>query len=132
MPLRHRCTRLLEAAGIECRWQLLGLQGCRLGSKRDLDFLRVLQEALANVLEHGGATQVEVAIEAVGPQLRLSIHDNGNGFAGDAASQPSGGMGLQNMRLRAARLGGTLDICSGASGHPARAALPDRGERPAT
>ncbi|MDM0083657.1 7TM diverse intracellular signaling domain-containing protein [Variovorax sp. J31P179] len=116
VPLRHRCTRLLEAAGIECRWQLLGLQGCRLGSKRDLDFLRVLQEALANVLKHSGATQVEVAIEAVGSQLRLSIHDNGNGFAGDAASQPSGGMGLQNMRLRAARLGGTLDICSGASG----------------
>lgn len=116
VPLRHRSTRLLEAAGIECRWQLQGLQGCRLGGKRDLDFLRVLQEALANVLKHSGATQVEVRIETAAEQVRLAIHDNGRGFAGDASSPSSAGMGLQNMRARAARLGGTLEIRTGASG----------------
>ena len=116
VPLRHRSARLLEAAGIECRWQLRQLQGCRLGGKRDLDFLRVLQEALANVLKHSGATQVEVDIEAAEGELRLSIHDNGHGFESDAASPPPGGMGLQNMRMRAARLSGTLEIRSSASG----------------
>lgn len=116
VPLRHRSTRLLEAADIECRWRLDDLQGCRLGGKRDLDFLRVLQEALANVLRHSGATRVDVHIETAEGQLRLSVRDNGNGFTGGSASQTSGGMGLQNMRTRAARLGGTLDIRSDASG----------------
>lgn len=115
-PLRHRSTRLLEAADIECSWQLQGLQSCRLGGKRDLDFLRVLQEALANVLKHSGATRVDVRIETIDGQLTLVIRDNGRGFAADAASHQGGSMGLQNMRTRAARLGGTLEIRSGATG----------------
>ncbi|MDM0014714.1 7TM diverse intracellular signaling domain-containing protein [Variovorax sp. J22P168] len=117
VPLRHRSTRLLEAADIECRWRI-AVEGCRLGGKRDLDFLRVLQEALANVLKHSGATRVEVHIEVADGQLRLVVRDNGHGFAGDggASLPPSVGMGLQNMRARAARLGGTLDIRSDASG----------------
>lgn len=116
VPLRHRSTRLLEAAGIECSWQLEGLQACRLGGKRGLDFLRVLQEALANVMKHSGATRVVVRIEVLRGRLRMSIHDNGRGFAGDASSPATGGMGLQNMHARAARLGGRLQIRSGDTG----------------
>lgn len=116
VPLRHRCTRLLEAANIECRWQLEGLQACQLSGKRGLDFLRVLQEALANVLKHSGADHVDVRIEAVNGQLSLSVRDNGRGFAHETASRASGGMGLQNMHARAARLGGTLEIRSSAIG----------------
>ena len=116
VPLRHRSTRLLEAAGIECSWQLEHLQSCRLGGKRNLDFLRVLQEGLANVLKHSDASRVDVRIETADGQLRLAIHDNGKGFAADAASHPAGSMGLQNMRTRAARLDGSLEIRSGASG----------------
>lgn len=116
VPLRHRCTRLLEAADIECRWHLEGLQACRLDGKRGLDFLRVLQEALANVLKHSGADHVDVRIEAVNGQLSLSVRDNGRGFAHETTSRASGGMGLQNMHARAARLGGTLEIRSSAIG----------------
>ncbi|MDM0068489.1 ATP-binding protein [Variovorax sp. J31P207] len=116
LPLRHRSTRLLEAADIECRWRFAGLQSCRLGGKRDLDFLRVLQEALANVIKHSGATRVDVAIEAAGGQLALSVRDNGRGVAPDAASRQSSGMGLKNMEARAARLGGRLAVHSNDSG----------------
>jgi signal transduction histidine kinase len=116
LPLRHRSTRLLEAADIECRWRFAGLQSCRLGGKRDLDFLRVLQEALANVVKHSGATRVDVAIEAAGGQLALSVRDNGRGIAPDAASRQRGGMGLKNMQARAARLGGQLAVHSSDAG----------------
>ena len=116
LPLRHRSTRLLEAAGIECRWRFAGLQSCRLGGKRDLDFLRLLQEALANVVKHSGATRVEVAIEAAGGQLALSVRDNGRGIAPDAALRQRGGMGLKNMQARAARLGGQLAVHSSDAG----------------
>ncbi|SEA91053.1 hypothetical protein SAMN05444680_104298 [Variovorax sp. YR216] len=117
-PLRHRCTRLLEAADIECRWILEGLQGCRLGGKRGLDFLRVVQEGLANVIKHSNATQVSVHIEARQGELVLSIRDNGRGFVYESAA-PAGtlaGMGLGNMQARASRLGGTLEIHSGTTG----------------
>ncbi|MDM0076863.1 7TM diverse intracellular signaling domain-containing protein [Variovorax sp. J2P1-59] len=116
VPVRHRSTRLLEAANIECHWSLEGLETCQLTGKRGLDFLRVLQEALANVLKHSCATRVDIRIDARQGQLALSIRDNGQGFAPDAASRSSAGMGLKNMHARAARLGGTLDIRSGTSG----------------
>jgi signal transduction histidine kinase len=117
-PLRHRCTRLLEAADIECRWTLEGLQGCHLGGKRGLDFQRVVQEGLANVLKHSGATQVSIRIEARQGELVLSIRDNGRGFANPSTASAGAlaGMGLRNMQARASRLGGTLEIHSGATG----------------
>ena len=113
-PLRHRSMRLLEAAGIDCRWQLEGLQGCRLSSRRTLDFLRVLQEALANVVKHSGARQVRVRITAQQGTLQMEVHDDGRGFVPEAAasSSPVPGMGLASMRTRAQRLGGELTIDS--------------------
>ena len=117
VPLRHRLTRVLEAGGIECRWTLEGLAGCRLGGRRSLDFLRVLQEAMANVLKHSGANCVEVQVLAEDGQLRLLVRDNGAGFAAlQAADGASPGMGLSSMRARAVRLGGTLAIRSGDAG----------------
>ncbi|SCK08681.1 hypothetical protein VAR608DRAFT_0268 [Variovorax sp. HW608] len=117
-PLRHRCTRLLEAADIECRWTLEGLHGCRLGGKRGLDFLRVVQEGLANVIKHSRATQVGIGIEARQGELVLSIRDNGRGFASESTASAGAlaGMGLRNMKVRASRLRGALEIQSGAAG----------------
>jgi len=113
VPLRHRCTRVLEAAGIECHWQFERLAGCRMGARRGLDFLRVLQEALTNVLKHSGATQVDVRIAHSGSDLRLSVHDNGRGLDTDEAARGTGaGMGLASIRARAARLGGWVEIRS--------------------
>jgi signal transduction histidine kinase len=116
-PLRHRCTRLLEAAGIECHWTLDGLQACRLDGKRALDFLRVLQEGLTNVLKHSGATRADIGIAVEQGQLSLTIRDNGLGFENpvDRASALAG-IGLRNMHARAARLDGALEIDSGAAG----------------
>ncbi|BEP37616.1 7TM diverse intracellular signaling domain-containing protein [Variovorax sp. V59] len=107
-PLRHRTTRVLEAAGIECTWALQGLDQCRLDDRRGLDFLRLLQEALANVLKHSRASKVRIGIEAADGQLSLSVADDGSGFT--AGRDAHGGMGLRNMEARARRLNGTLDI----------------------
>ncbi|MBS0451301.1 MAG: ATP-binding protein [Proteobacteria bacterium] len=125
-PLRHRSMRLLEAAGIECRWQLEGLQGCRLSSRRALDFLRVLQEALANVVKHSSARQVLVRIAAQRGELQLEVQDDGRGFTPEAANNPSPvpGMGLASMRSRARRLGGELHIDSRADGTRLRLRCP--------
>jgi signal transduction histidine kinase len=69
--------------------------------------LAVLREALTNVGKHAEATQVVVTI-AAGDELRLVVADDGIGVS--AAAEGSGGLGLKNMRQRAERLGGGMEI----------------------
>ena len=66
--------------------------------------LAVLQEALSNVTKHAQATQVRVQLVIDGNELLLTVSDNGRGFE----EHVSGGRGLDNMRVRAARRGGTV------------------------
>jgi signal transduction histidine kinase len=108
-PLRHRTTQLLDANGIECRWQLEGLDGLELPASRSLDLLRFLQEALTNVLKHSGARRVDVKVLRNGDVVSLAVQDDGCGFVHQAAEQ-AGGAGLRSMRARARRLGSVLQL----------------------
>jgi two-component system, NarL family, sensor histidine kinase UhpB len=80
---------------------------------------RVLQEALANVGRHAGATAVAVDIQADGERLELRVRDDGEGF--DPAAMPRGGaaadgLGLSGMAERARLAGGELDVRSAPGG----------------
>ena len=82
-----------------------------------LAVFRVVQEALTNVVKHSGATAVRVRVARSANRLKTIIADNGRGFETDAASAHSEAhLGLQSMRERAAILGGTLRVRSGAKG----------------
>jgi signal transduction histidine kinase len=70
---------------------------------------RVAQEALANVARHARASRVSVALASRDAQLELVIRDNGAGFD---VNGPRRGMGLANMRSRAAETGGRVDLAS--------------------
>lgn len=89
---------------------------CRLGTERlnpDLETLvfRITQEALTNVMRHSGVSQAEVSLSCVGSMLRLTIRDQGCGFAQDQpAAQAGSSAGLRGMRDRAELFGGRLDI----------------------
>ncbi len=72
-------------------------------------FYRILQEALANVARHSGATAAAVDLSHDTGALTLTITDNGVGFDPDA---PHPGIGLHSMRERAESIGGRLDIQS--------------------
>lgn len=85
-------------------------------------FYRILQEALANVLKHARASEVEVELAADTDWVRLSVKDNGVGFATDGLRP---GYGLDNMQQRAQELGGRFDIESApGEGTSVRVALP--------
>lgn len=73
---------------------------------------RVIQEALANVIKHAGASSVKVEIttQAEQPSLVISISDNGKGF--DARSHDMGGLGLVSMRQRVEGVGGKFYVNS--------------------
>jgi signal transduction histidine kinase len=69
------------------------------------EVLAVLREALTNVGKHAQASQVVITI-AVGEELRLVVADDGGGIADGSAA----GLGLKNLRHRAERLGGAVEL----------------------
>jgi signal transduction histidine kinase len=71
------------------------------------DLVAVAREALANVARHARAGTAEVELSAFAEQVRLLVHDDGVGFTPGSRSS-----GLTNMRKRAERRGGTLDVGS--------------------
>ena len=87
------------------------------------DVLRILQEAVHNVIRHAGATAVAVELSASGPaaqELVLDIVDDGRGFTAPAPAAPPGrSLGLVTMRERAQRWGGCVVLRSraGAGSH---------------
>jgi signal transduction histidine kinase len=110
-PLRHRCTQRLELAGIASDWHCEGLDGLKLDTARSLDVLRLLQEALTNVLKHSGASRVGISMRRANACLQVEVRDDGRGFTA-AASPTHLGAGLASLRARAARLGCALEILS--------------------
>jgi two-component system, NarL family, sensor histidine kinase UhpB len=83
---------------------------------------RILQEALANVGRHAGATAVAVDIEADDERLELRVRDDGAGFDPAAMTRsargdgPGAGLGLSGMVERARLAGGELDVRSAPGG----------------
>jgi signal transduction histidine kinase len=69
------------------------------------EVLAVLREALTNVGKHARASKVVITI-AAGEELRLVVADDGVGI-GDAKAA---GLGLKNLRQRAERQGGDVEL----------------------
>lgn len=70
----------------------------------------IATEALNNSLKHANASKIQIKICSGETWFEMCIRDNGQGF--DAQNQHKSGIGLQSMRERAERLGGTLLIGS--------------------
>jgi signal transduction histidine kinase len=73
---------------------------------------RVAQESLQNVAKHSQATRVNLLLHSTDRIIRLSVSDNGAGFAKEAALSKPMSFGLAGMRERAALLDGNLAIRS--------------------
>jgi len=82
----------------------------RLPMDAQRDLMLMFKEALHNIVRHAGATQVEIELNQRAGQLVLVTQDNGRGF--DLEALAGDGMGLVNLRRRAAKLGGELSITS--------------------
>ncbi|MGL6110945.1 MAG: sensor histidine kinase, partial [Rubrivivax sp.] len=114
--LRFRLAPRLKAAGVQLDWQVVGEVQPQpwLDAPKALHLLRVVQEALANAVRHGGAMRILLKVEAQGRGVTVSIIDDGRGIDITTAGQP--GHGLPSMRRRAALLGATLEVGPGAQG----------------
>lgn len=122
--LRYRLEPRFRAAGIRLQFELRNLpERLDIPAEAGLQILRVLQEALTNVLKHAHARTVTVtaALEAKPTCFALEVVDDGGGF--DPAA-PSAGRGLTGMQRRARQIGATVAVSSSDAGSRVRISYP--------
>ncbi|MEN9543230.1 MAG: hypothetical protein RLZZ598_63, partial [Pseudomonadota bacterium] len=143
--LRFRVEPSLRAAGVRLVWQPSEtLSSTELGAGDTLQILRIVREALTNVLKHAQASVVWLRLEpvvdgdaeqALPRALQLSVVDNGlaqrtqQAGEGLAPPMPGGpgpgrGRGLINMERRAAAVGASFSSGPQAEGWCVQIELP--------
>ena len=111
--LRRRSDDFSRRSGIACDFQARCETPSSLGATDLAGALRIVDEALANVWRHSGATQVQIVLHEIAGAYQLDIIDNGCGFE-LATALLKDSMGLKNLSDRARRLpSGRLNIHTG-------------------
>ncbi len=122
--LRFRLGPRLESAGIKLQWQIENIPTLDwLDPRSALHILRILQEAIANVIKHTAASEVKVATSIEDSFVVVTITDNGQGFDVLKALD-SRGKGLSGQRDRAVVIGADVSWESNSSGTCMRLRLP--------
>lgn len=105
--VRYRFEQRLREAGIALHWNVQAIEPlARLGDKEMRDLQFIVYGVLSNVLQHAGATELDVsAVEEAGV-VRVSLTDNGRGFDAQAPLRA----GLTSLTERAIALGGGLQV----------------------
>lgn len=100
--------------GLQSQTQAKLTLDCRLSSlaldaQKQVHLLQIVREAVLNAIKHAEASEITVScITATDGTHTVTIRDNGIGIG--EASEPPGHYGLNIMRERAGRLGGTLSF----------------------
>lgn len=111
--VRERAEGFAQRAGIEVevRCDMDGVPESSTTGTHEL--LRILGEALANAVRHGGATHIAVSLGREGDELVLRVADDGAGLP-DGVNfdrlKAGGHYGLAGMDERARSIGGTLEL----------------------
>lgn len=84
-----------------------GAEALRLAPVVEVQLIRIVQEALANVRRHAAARRVIVVLEPAGALARVAVRDDGRGFDPTAVlGERRQCFGLDTMRERAEGVGG--------------------------
>jgi signal transduction histidine kinase len=70
-------------------------------------FFRIGQEAISNAIQHSGCKALTISLSLSRREARLSVSDDGHGFAKDEM-QP--GLGIESMRKRTATINALFDL----------------------
>jgi signal transduction histidine kinase len=111
---RNLCKELRLRTSLTVECSIAGLSQ-RLAPAVELNLFRIVQEALANLEKHACAKTARLRLALHKNRITLRIRDDGCGFdptVSRAASGRGPGIGLTNMRERAAAMGGTIDVRS--------------------
>jgi PAS domain S-box-containing protein len=107
--LEWHCTEFEKLNGIPCVFKGAYREE-ELSLEIKMDFFRICQEALTNIMYHAEASLVYIDIKDTGKHIQLFITDNGKGF--DLSASGMRQEGLNSMRKRAASINAELTIQS--------------------
>ncbi len=112
--LHREVEGFTERTGIRIELEIRG-DPDSLSSAQRITVFRAIQEALANVREHAGATYVSVRVRARRSAIELQIVDDGMGFEVERAlakAAQRGRLGLVGIGERVRMVGGTFELQS--------------------
>lgn len=110
--IRSLVDRTAQSSAIEFSTDIGDLSGCLL-KEQEINFYRIVQESMNNILKHSKATRVSISIQRSDNRFVARIEDNGKGFrpeAGAVSVAGHGGFGLQSMAERMKLLDGTMRV----------------------
>ncbi|KQV60973.1 hypothetical protein ASC95_06015 [Pelomonas sp. Root1217] len=108
--MRYRLGKRLQIGGLKLDWDVQDLPPLAWLEPPDaLHVLRLMQEALNNVLKHAQASRVRMVTRHHGSYVEIRVEDDGAGFDLQSIQH---GRGLKSQIKRAQRLGGKLRIDS--------------------
>lgn len=140
LRMRRYASDILTAKDIDLEFEAPeDIEDFSLNSNLRREVFLIFKESINNIVKHSGATKVDVEFRVEGNELFITVQDNGRGFEvyrsetgsyrvnsdGELIPQSYGGNGLQNMKRRAAEMGGEFEISSEAGqGSVVRLRLP--------
>ena len=110
--LHREVDTFSERTGIKAELEIRG-DPDSLSSAQRITVFRAIQEALANIREHAGATTVSVRVRARRSAIELQIVDDGVGFEVERAlakAAQRGRLGLVGIAERVRMVGGTFEV----------------------
>ena len=109
LALQAHARSLQEAIGFDVVADL-GIVDPYLGMTAKLVVYRIVQEALSNVIRHGGVERAWIRVARVGDDIVAEVRDEGAGFAPGDVGGDHRGLGLIGMQERATMIGARLVI----------------------
>jgi len=119
--IREELVSVQERSAVSTSLDIRGLRRTSLTPQAEVAAFRIVQEAVANALQHGRPSTIGVAMRREGDLLRFEISDNGAGFDPGSPPRP-GAFGITSMEERAASCGGSLGLTS-RPGHGTKVSL---------
>ena len=108
--LRKEIAMLRRVHGVDVEFHAEGSGRDR--GERDVEVLRIANEALHNAVRHAGAARVVVRLRDGATMLVVEVIDDGVGFDPAGVEMRSRHLGLTSMEERASELGGRIEIRS--------------------
>ncbi len=116
--LHREIESFSERTGVTATLEIRG-EADSLSSGQRITVFRAIQEALANIREHAGATSVVIKVRARRNAIEVQVSDDGMGFEVERAlakAAQRGRLGLVGIAERVRMVGGTFELDSAPGG----------------
>lgn len=110
--LEAMARKLGDSSPIQFRTELENIDGA-LPPEFEINFYRIVQECLNNIVKHSQAASATVRLQRKPRALHLTVSDDGRGFnQAHVPPQKTGGFGLNSISERALTMGGHATVTS--------------------